>query len=245
MFLNILLVIITFLFITILIVKRFVYFKPSFEYSAPRDNFQDITEGYIHAWYKPGTTGKVILFCHGNAGNLTHRQDKLIKLSRKGHSVLIFDYSGYGQSKGIPNEQLCYSNASMFVELLLAKGYPKDNIIVYGESLGGAVAAHIARKYGLCKVILESSISSMKDVIKSRYPFFSFLSVFFPEFNTNEYINGYKGKIMSLHSTEDELIIYDSIRNIIEKSYKHIPMKGSHNEPEIPWEEIERFLDEK
>jgi hypothetical protein len=49
---------------------------------------------------------------------------------------------------------------------------------------------------------------------------------------------------MSLHSTEDELISYSTIQNIIDKSYKHVPMKGTHNEVQIPWEEIERFIDE-
>jgi pimeloyl-ACP methyl ester carboxylesterase len=239
MWINILLVIVTLIFLIVLLIKRFLYFRPSFEYMAPRDAFQDIQEGNIHAWYKSGTSGKVILFCHGNFGNLTQRQEKLMKLSENSNSVLIFDYSGFGQSKGIPSEQLCYSNASMFVELLLRKGYLKENIIVYGESLGGAVAAHVARKYGLEKIILESTFTSMKDIVKKKLFFFS---VFFPEFPTDEFLTGYKGKILVLHSVEDEIIPYNSMGKIISLATKHFPMTGSHNNPVIPWEEVRKFV---
>ncbi len=78
------------------------------------------------------------------------------------HSVLIFDYSGFGQSRGVPNEQLCYANASLFVEYLVRRGYSLQNIIPYGESMGAAVAAYVTRKYNLPKIILESSLPGMK-----------------------------------------------------------------------------------
>jgi len=242
MWLKITLVLIVILFILILIVKRFAYFHPSFKFVAPIESFDDIYEGNLHAWYKKGTTGKVILFCHGNAGNVSHRQDKLIEFLKMGHSVLIFDYSGFGHSRGVPNENLCYANASMFVEYLSRLGYQKENIIPYGESLGASVASYIARRYNLPCVVIESGLPSVKELIKVKFPLLSFLKVFFPEFNTVEYLTGYKGRIMVLHCVNDEIVPYsitEKMRNIATIS---IDMEGTHNNPKIPWKKIQEFL---
>jgi len=241
MWLKLLLILIVLLFIIVLVIKRFVYFVPSYEFSAPKETYQDIYEGNLHAWYKENGD-KVILFCHGNGGNLSHRQEKLSALIKMGLSVLIFDYSGYGQSRGVPNEQLCYSNASMFVEYLLRRGYKKENIIPYGESLGGAVASFVARKYNLSKVILESSIPGIKYLIRFWYPFVSFLSLIFNEFDTISFMKGYKGQSMVLHCVNDEIIPYQTITPLKNNATVAIDMNGGHNSPEIPWPEVEKFV---
>lgn len=233
------------LFILILVIKRFVYFSPSYEFLAPVEDFEDIHEGNIHAWYRKGTTGKLILFCHGNSGNLSHRQDKLLKFLHMGHSVLIFDYNGFGQSKGVPSESLCYNSACMFVEFAKRRGYQQENIIPYGESLGGAVAAHVARKYNLSKVVTEGGIPSVSKVMKSRLPaFLGFLGIFFPEFNAIQYMRGYKGQYLHIHSINDEIIPHDSIKELRDLSTVSIDMEGSHNQPIIPWQAIEKFIAE-
>lgn len=241
MWLKLLLILIVFLFVLILVVKRFAYFRPSYDFSAPKDNYQDIREGNLHAWYKQGGD-KVMLFCHGNGGNLSHRQQKLIALNKLGFSVLIFDYSGYGQSRGVPNEQLFYANASMFVEYLLRKEYKLENIIPYGESMGAAVAAYIARKYNLPKIVLESSLPGIKYLIKSWHPSLSFLSLIFNEFDTVSFMKGYKGKSLLLHCVNDEIVPYQTIAELKSLVTKSIDMDGSHNNPAIPWEDIQKFI---
>lgn len=245
MWLKLLLILIVILFVLILVIKRFAYFRPSYDFTVPRDNYQDIYEGNLHAWYKKGTSDKVILFCHGNGGNLSYRQEKFIEFSKMGYSVLIFDYSGFGQSRGVPNEQLCYANADIFVNYLLRKGYKLENIIPYGESLGAAVAAFIGRKYNLPKVILESSLPGVKYLIKFWYPILSFLSIIFDEFNTVSFMNGYRGKSLVLHCVNDEIVPYQTISELKPLATKFIDMEGSHNSPVIPWGEIQKFLDEK
>ncbi len=229
-----------------LVIKRFVYFNPSYEFMAPRDNYQDIYEGYLHAWYKEGpdgTRGKVILFCHGNAGNLSSRQDKLINLSKLGHSVLIFDYSGFGQSRGVPNEEMCYANADTFYGHLLRRGYSPQNIIPYGESLGAPVASFIARKYNLPMVIIESGLTNMKDMVKTHAPsLLKFLYVFFPEFNSIKFLTGYKGKSLVMHSQEDEIIPMNVAQHLMAIATVPIVIKGLHKSPEIPWEKIGEFI---
>lgn len=240
--LKILFITISVLFILVLIIKRFVYFHPEYKFSVPKENYEDVREGNLHAWYKKGQTGKIILFCHGNAGNISHRQDKLSKLLEMGHSILIFDYSGFGQSKGVPNEQLCYSNADIFVNYLIRKGYEKNNIIPYGESLGAAVASYTARKYDLPVVIIESGLPGISKLLKTKNKFLGFFSFIFNEFNTESYLDGYKGKILVLHCINDEIIPYNSIEKIKQLATKFIDMNGSHNNPEIPWNEIKEFI---
>lgn len=241
MWLKILLVVTVILFIVVLVVKRFAYFRPSFTFKPPKENFQDLYEGNLHAWFREGKGNTVILFCHGNGGNLTDRQDKLLELLKTGHSVLIFDYSGYGHSKGVPNEQLCYNNACRFVDMLRQQGY--TTIIPYGESMGGAVAAYIARKYNTPKLIIESGLPSIKDVIKSRSKFLGILlGCIFNEFNTVKYLDGYKGESLVLHSKDDEVIHYHSTKKMRELATNTVDMSGTHNHPDIPWETVRQFI---
>ncbi|MBS0628372.1 MAG: alpha/beta fold hydrolase [Verrucomicrobia bacterium] len=226
----------------VLIIKRFAYFRPSYAFKSPRDNYQDVYEGNIHAWYKQGNSSKVILFCHGNGGNLSDRQDKLIQLSKMGHSVLIFDYAGYGQSRGVPNETICFANGDMFVRYLLRKGYSRENIIPYGESLGACVACYLARKYNLPRVVVESGLPGIRYLIGHWYPRLSWLSILFDDFNTLSYLDGYKGKSLFLHSVDDDIVPIQTVKSFREKGTQFIVMSGTHNDPQIPWKDIETFL---
>jgi len=243
MLLKLSLILATVLFIVILVVKRFVYFQPSYIFEQARDTYQDVYEGYLHAWYRKGKSGKVFLFCHGNAGNVSYRQQKLIALTNMGHSVLIFDYSGYGQSKGVPNEEMCYANADVYYSYLLRIGYKPANIIPYGESMGAAVATYIARKYSLPLLVIESGLTSMKDVISRHLPFFlRFLTTLFPEFDTVKYLTGYRGKVCVIHAQDDEIVPLSSAQKLLSLATLPIVMTGSHNTNEIPWQEIEKFV---
>lgn len=243
MWYNIISILVVILFIIILVIKRFAYFRPSYEFIAPIENFQDIREGNLHAWYKSGTSGKVILFCHGNGGNISYRQNKLVEFLKMGHSVLIFDYSGFGQSTGVPSEDMCYSNADMFISYLVRKGYKKHNIVPYGESLGAAVASYVARKYSLPVLILEGGLPGINTLIKHWYPKIGpILGVIFNEFNTLSYLQGYKGRLMILHCINDEIIPYKVIQEMTEIADITISMDGSHNMPVIPWDQVKIFI---
>jgi len=239
---KIILIVIAFLFIVILIVKRFLYFHPSYEFMNHETEFEDIMEGNVHAWFIHGDTSKVVLFCHGNAGNISHRQDKIISLNNIGFSVLIFDYTGFGHSKGVPTEEKCYHNACMFADILINK-YGRDNIVVYGESLGAAVGAHVVLKYRLPILIIESGLPGIKYYLKSRYRFLSFLGFLFNDFNTVDYLNGYHGRLLVLHCRNDEIISWDNVEKIRNIAEKVIEMNGGHNTPQIPWEEVKKFVE--
>lgn len=243
MWLKIILIIVVILFTITLIIKRFAYFRPSYYFIEQTKEYDDIYEGNLHAWYKKGITEKVILFCHGNAGNLSYRQNKLNELSKLGYSVLIFDYSGFGKSKGSPNEQLCYSNGDIFVNYLTRKGYKIQNIIPYGESLGAAIAAYIARKYKLSILIIESGLPGVKYLIKNWYPKLFFLQYIFNEFDTISYLNGYTGNTLVMHCINDEIVPYNTTENMRKLATYSIDMEGTHNNPIIPWNKIKEFIE--
>ena len=229
----------TILFILVLLVKRFMYFRPSTIILEKNEHFIDTYEGELHGWYKQGTLDTIILYCHGNTGNISDRQDNLSKIIKLGHSVLIFDYNGYGRSRGIPNEQLCYSNAYTFVEFLLKKGYKKDNIIPYGEDIGSAVAIYTGLRYNLPKVIIVSGIPNINKIIENKLWILKIFKFLFSEFDTEYYIKNYKGTVLVLHSTQDEIIDYNYMKNL---PCILVPIKGTHNKPEINWDIINNFI---
>ena len=242
------LIIVASIFIFILIVKRFLYFRPSLHFLPTRENYQEINNGHLNGWLLPGPNrahgekSKIILLCHGNGGNISHKEEKMISMRIMGYSVFVFDYSGYGKSGGVPSEQQLYDDASAIVALF-RQTYQPEQIILYGESLGGPIATYVARRYSIPTLILESPLPSIKAVIETKYPMISFLSFLFPEFDTASYLNGYKGKSLLMHSHTDDIIPYESIKNLIMFSTEHIVIEGSHNNPIIPWDKIKIFLE--
>jgi fermentation-respiration switch protein FrsA (DUF1100 family) len=240
--LNLCLIILAVIIIAVLVVKRFVYFQPSSVFINTIEPYKVINRGHIHSWLLEGTLNKVILFCHGNAGNISHREKKVSTLNKLGYSVLIFDYSGYGKSGGIPSEQNCFNDASIMVAYL-RESYNPNEIIIYGESLGAPIATYVARRYSIPTVILESSLPSVKILIKNKFKILSFLSFLFPEFDTSTYLDGYLGRSLILHSVTDEIVPYETTHQLRKLATQHIQITGSHNLPIIPWDKIKGFIE--
>jgi alpha-beta hydrolase superfamily lysophospholipase len=211
------------------------------------ENYKTVQNYHINGWIAENPqSNKIILYCHGNAGNISYYDRKIINLRDLGFNVLIFDYSGYGKSSGIPSEQQFYNDASYMVSML-SKNYNIKDIIAYGESIGGPVATYVARRYKIPILILDSPLPSMNIIAKKYLQKFGniskFLSFPFTEFDTELYLNGYNGKTLLIHSIEDEIIPYDTIQNLIKLSTQHISTTGTHIKPKIPYEEIKRFID--
>jgi len=240
---KIFLIILTLLFVCTITIKRFVYFRPSSHFIQTRESYQNISHGHLHGWLLENKlSDKIILFCHGNAGNISYEEKRITILRNLGYSVLAFDYSGYGKSNGVPNEQQLYDDASAMISVLRQK-YRPEQIIVYGFSLGGPVATYAARRCAIPTLILESPVPSIKILLKSRYPMCSFVAPLFPEFETYAYLDGFKGKSLLLHSPEDEKIPYESVKNLINISSLHIQTRGSHDNPVIPWNDVKIFIE--
>lgn len=238
---KILLVVGVIIFVFILLVKRFVYFRPSSTILPRQEKYQIIKHGHLYGWLlenKQSDSDKIILLCNGNTGNMSHNQGKIISLRDLGFSVLAFDYSGYGNSGGVPTEQQLYDDASAMTALI-RKTYNPEKIVIYGEFLGGPVATYVARRYSIPTLILESPVPNIKVMIENNYPMISFLSFLFPEFDTASYLNGYRGKSLLLYTPADE-IAYDSLKILIKLSSEQIQIE---DQVSIPWNRVKSFIE--
>jgi fermentation-respiration switch protein FrsA (DUF1100 family) len=129
----------------------------------------------LHGWFLPaaGESRGVLLFFHGNAGNISHRLDSLRILHDLGLAVLIFDYRGYGQSQGRVSEEGTYLDAeAAWRHLSEVRGIAENEIVLFGRSLGAAVAAHLAASHRPKALIMESSFTSVPDLAASYYRIF-------------------------------------------------------------------------
>ncbi len=130
----------------------------------------------IHGWWLPPETGettRAVLLCHGNGANLSYRGELMLALRRHlGCGVFQFDYPGYGKSSGEPSEAGCYAAAdAAFGWLTATMGVPADQVIVYGESLGGGVAVDVVSRNDCRAVVLVSTFTSLPAAAKSRFWF--------------------------------------------------------------------------
>jgi hypothetical protein len=122
----------------------------------------------IHAFFlpSPGAT-RSLLFLHGNAGNASHRLPNAAELAALGVDVLLLDYRGYGLSEGRPDEKGVYADARAGLEHLRGgRGFPLERVVVFGRSLGGAIAVDLAADRPLAGLILESTFTSVADIAR-------------------------------------------------------------------------------
>lgn len=206
----------------------------------------------LHGWYIPNPQSEqVLLFFHGNAGNISHRRDSIELFHRLGLNIFIIDYRGYGKSRGKPDEQGLYLDAATAWRYLTEeKGLPNNQILIFGRSLGGAVAARLASGVQARALILESTLSSAHDFARAVFPVLSRLVVMRYDFNTAENIRRVHYPVLVLHSPADEIMPFHLGEKIFQAAHtpKHfVRMQGDHNngflqsQPEYA-QEFDRWL---
>ncbi len=188
----------------------------------------------LHGWYIPRQGAKrVVLFLHGNGGNISHRGDSIKIFNRLGLNVLIIDYRGYGMSDGSPSEEGLYEDARAAWRYLLERhGFKNEQIILFGRSIGAAVATKLAVEVELEKVILESAFSSSRDMADRVMPLISRITVMRYPFNSMERIKDIKARLLMLHSPDDEIIPYqlgEKLYQAANKPKQFVKLRGDHN----------------
>jgi uncharacterized protein len=176
---------------------------------AREDVWFQATDGTkIHGWYVPHSQPRaVILFCHGNGGNITHRTDVIRTLrDRLDATVLIFDYRGYGKSEGKPDEAGVLADARA-ARTWLAKraGVAEERIVLMGESLGGAVAVDLAAD-GARALILENTFNALPDLAAHHYPWLPVRLLMRTQFNSAAKIRNYHGPLHQSHGDRDSIV---------------------------------------
>ena len=187
----------------------------------------------LHGWFFPNKTAKhTLLFFHGNAGNISHRLDKALLLHSLGLNVFLFDYRGYGKSDGTPSEAGVYRDASAAYNYLVKHlGVPENAIILYGESLGGAIAIDVAKKQNPAALITEEAFSSLRDMGKVVYPFIPSSSIS-NKFDSVSKISSVRCPKLIIHSINDEIVPFGQsvkLYNAASKPKEMLEIRGTHN----------------
>jgi fermentation-respiration switch protein FrsA (DUF1100 family) len=220
---------------------------------APVDAWFSAADGTkLHGWYVPHEKPRaVILLCHGNAGNITHRADILEALhDRVGASVLIFDYRGYGRSEGSPNERGVLEDArAARAWLARTEAIPENQIVLLGNSLGGAVAVDLAARDGAKALILENTFSSVPDVAAHYYPWLPVRWLMRNRFDSVAKIGAYHGPLLQSHSQGDTIVPYRFARRLFDAANEpkqFLEIEGlDHNDPPESsyFDTLREFLD--
>ena len=198
-------------------------------------NFKTKDGFNISGWYIPAENEKgVLLFCHGNAGNISHRLESINIFNSLNLSVLIFDYRGYGKSEGKPSEHGTYLDAEAAWDYLInVKGKSPKEIIIFGRSLGGAVAAEIAVRKNPAALIIESCFTSVPELGKTFYPWLPVKLISKFKYSTIDKIGSINCPKLIIHSPEDEIISFRHGKALYENALQpkeFLKIKGGHNE---------------
>lgn len=162
----------------------------------------------LHGWFVPVPDAVgTVLFFHGNAGNISHRLDFLPMFQKLKLNTFIFDYRGYGQSSGVPSETGTYNDAMAAWEYLTEeRRVSPSEIVLYGESLGGAVAAWLAAQTKPAMLVLASVFTSVPELAANIYPYLPVRTIARFEYNTLEYLNAVDCPVFVAHSPQDEIV---------------------------------------
>jgi len=189
----------------------------------------------LNGWYIPARESKAtILFCHGNAGNISHRIEVLYLFSKLGLNIFIFDYRGYGRSQGNPSEEGLYLDAQAAYKYLIEKrNLKEESIVVYGKSIGANVAVELCSKVKTAALISESAFTSALEMGKKIFPFLPLKWLISIKFDALSKIKDITVPKLIIHSKDDRIIPFKHGRKLFEAApepKEFYPMRGGHNE---------------
>jgi fermentation-respiration switch protein FrsA (DUF1100 family) len=207
----------------------------------------------LAAWWVPAENAAgAVLFFHGNAGNISHRLDYLAMFNRLRYSTLIVDYRGYGESTGSPSEEGTYRDARAAWDYLRhARLARPEDVVIVGESLGGAVAAWLAARERPRAVVLASTLTSVPDLGAQVYPFLPVRLLSRFRYDNLAAVKAIRAPLLVAHSRGDDIIPYAHGRALYEAAgepKQFLELAGGHNDGFIfmrkEWvAELAAFLD--
>jgi fermentation-respiration switch protein FrsA (DUF1100 family) len=202
-------------------------------------NFEELflkpnDEAVINALHFKAENAKgIILYFHGNAGDLSRWGIIAEYFVDKHYDVLVMDYRTYGKSTGPLNEAALYQDAQFCYDYL-KKQYRDSQIIVYGRSLGTGIASYIASKNNPKQLILETPYYNLEDLAKYRIPIFPVKYLMRYRFASHEYITQVKCPVAIVHGTEDRVVPFESGKKLFDATPPSLSTfttikNGNHN----------------
>ncbi len=208
----------------------------------------------LHAWWLPAPGAEtVLLFCHGNAGNISHRLDNLSRFRDRGLSLFIFDYRGYGRSQGTPSEQGMYRDVE--AAYAAARQRARDTgarLVVFGRSLGGIAACRVASRPGVAGLILESSFPDLGAMAALHFPLPGLGRALARRFNARADLERVTVPLLFFHGDRDDIVPIELGRRLFQAAAgpkRFVTLTGAgHNDTylvggEPYFEQIDGFLD--
>jgi len=189
----------------------------------------------LSGWYIPTQNAEfTVLFCHGNGGNMFHRLDSINIFYKLGLNCFIFDYRGYGNSQGKPSEEGTYLDVmAAYKWLTEEKKMSPADIIIFGRSLGGSIAAQLAGKVEVRSLIIESAFTSYVDIGRKFYPYMPVRWFAGFSYKTIDYIKDVLCPVMIIHSRNDEVVPFEFGLELYEAANEpkeFVEIFGSHND---------------
>lgn len=189
----------------------------------------------LNAWWLPAPQhrGAVLLF-HGNAGNISHRIDYARMFRTLGYSTLLVDYRGYGKSTGSPSEEGTYRDALASWQWLTAtRSLAGRDIVIFGESLGGAVACWLAQRQTPRALVVASTFTSVPDLGAEVYSFLPVRLLSRFKYNTLECLPQVNAPVMVIHSPRDDIVPFSHGRKLFDAARdpkEFLEVRGGHND---------------
>ncbi len=171
----------------------------------------------LQSWWAPSrrADGRTIIYFHGNAG---HRGDRVVRVRpylAQGYGVLLVGYRGYGGNPGKPTEQGFYADARANLAFLAAQGVAPARTILFGESLGTAVAVQMATEARYLAVVLEAPIASVRRSAAVRYPLFAIDAIVLDKFDSLAKIDRIGAPLLVIHGEQDRVTLVKFGRMIL------------------------------
>ncbi len=247
----------------LLLERRFIFFPTTAEtaWADPpaaihaEDVYLPLSDNVVvHGWWCPTPGWKpddgAMLYCHGNAGNLSFRGAGVQRWQERcGIAVFIIDYPGYGRSTGQPDEQACYATAEAAYHWLVQdRQIPAEKILLYGGSLGGGVAVEIATRHPHRGLILVSTFTSVPDVAAGTYSWLPVRALLRTRFDNLAKIGNCPKPVFIAHGTGDRVIPFhhgERLYQAAKEPKRFFPMPNlDHNHTPIPefYTEFQQFL---
>ncbi len=173
----------------------------------------------LHGWYIPyGGATTTLLWFHGNAGNISHRVENIRLLHDKVKiNIFIFDYRGYGRSTGTVSEVGTYLDGEAAIEYLrLRYSVEPAHLVLFGRSLGAAVAAEMASRVHSAAVILESPFVSVREMAREIAPFLPIGPLLKTQYDTAAKVRNIKSPLLVLHGDKDEVVPFSQGKKVFD-----------------------------